>query len=629
MDTLDTSDAPDTSAYGDDDAPEDPYAQHEPPASMFSDTDFDDSDDCWADIAQPPQQCGVPDVNPDPMAVDWAAEVTSTFYDCIAAHHRRRGGELLEMFDFALTTPLAMTHIASGQAATWKRARQVAASAWADFPDEDVDLTAVPAVGYASGAVQKFFTTVATLASTPALLPANPTAAWTALADRLQRVAAQQSAVMLLDALAQDAPDDQVMDVFRSLVPPAHSKTVQNQVFAQSAADWEADDRAAAATSPHYRLSSGYPSLDLALTKKTAEGTAAEPFATFDPGSFTVIAAPTGNGKSSLARRLVPAMAQDLCNWGQPLNKVLVCITEESPDVVYTAAGLATGQPMHHLAKQVFIARVASSRARVVHAVWDRVIDAFHTSRAAGVPLAQAGLPAAIVWDYIGGTYEAGESIDSVGMERNANLAKAFMEWDVTSMEAVTGQSFAAYAGMTWPAGMEHFRPVVIAFAQFKKLDDPLWYDPNNKSCHLSDFVEDKADGSPAWTVLPGDFRMPKQSEVRGSGILINHATTLIIAQRSRPQRNPARLDPQSGRWRLEDVRARFLLVKTRTGADASVVPMAFDVQPSGTRAQFFDAAAESAIAAGKLSPTETYTDAGDPILPHRPTRSRLFSVGY
>ncbi len=559
---------------------------------------------------------------------DWSAEVVATARECIAAHNGQPGGQLLEMLDYILSTPLAIDRVSKKTVTIWTRARQVAAAVWSDFPDDPVDFNDVAGVEYASKDVRTEYVTFASLAKTPGL-PVNPTATWRALAERLQRVASKQSALDLIELLDTDRPDEEVMEVFRAFTPPSAQTSVRNQVFAQTALQWEASDRAAAAEAPSYRLSSGYPSFDLVMTKKTASGADAEPFGAFEPGSFTVIAAPTGNGKSSLARRLVPAMAQDLRNWGRPNDKVLLCITEESPDVVYNAAGLASGQALHHLADQVVIARVAASRVRIVHSVWDRVIEAFHTSRKNGMPISFSGLPAAIVWDYIGGTYEANESIDTTGMERNANLAKAFMEWDVTSMEMFSGESFASYAGMPWPSGMEYFRPVVIAFAQFKKLADPLWYDPDNRSCHLSDFVEDRADGSPAWEVRKGDFRVPRQAEVRGSGILINHATTLLIAMRSRPQRNPASRDPATGEFHLEDTRARLLLVKTRTGSDASVVPLAFDVQANGKRAQFFDAKAEMAIRLNKLTPGPGYVDPGDPIMPVRPHVSPLASVGY
>ena len=201
--------------------------------------------------------------------------------------------------------------------------------------------------------------------------------------------------------------------------------------------------------------------------------------------------------------------------------------------------------------------------------------------------------------------------------------------WDVQFMEEFSGESFAAYAGMSWPTGMDAFQPAVLGFAQFRKLADPQWYDPNARNASTDDFVVPNADGEPGWEVLPGDFRIPTQGEVRGSGILINHATSLIILHRSRPQKNPKVVDEVTGRIHLVDDRARWLLVKTRNGTDLPFIEMRFDSIPSGLRGQFFDRRAEIAIGMGLLEPTECYQEVGDPLLPHRPVRTPFDGVAY
>ena len=182
---------------------------------------------------------------------------------------------------------------------------------------------------------------------------------------------------------------------------------------------------------------------------------------------------------------------------------------------------------------------------------------------------------------------------------------------------------------MSWPDGMDNFQPAVLGFAQFKKLADPQWYDPNAKGGSTEDFVIPNADGSPGWEVLPGDFRIPTQGEVRGSGVLLNHATSLLVGHRSRPQKNPKVVDPVTGKIRLVDSRARWILVKTRNGSDLPFVEMRFDSLTSGLRGQFFDYRAEIAIRKGMLNPTECYREEGDPILPHRPKRSPFDGVAY
>lgn len=559
-----------------------------------------------------------------------AANVLDTLRRCVAGMNGRSGSELVDMLTYAMTSKNTMAYLDETYRKTYQRLTEVLISDYAEAKSRTVDLTDVPGIEATSGKVQaELAVIVARLGAQD--LPKVPTAAWRALVDYVQRMAARQRALELVAAIDANETDEDCMALYRALEPPTASKTLVNAAFSRSAHEWEVADLAAAAEAPGFRISSGYPTLDFAFTQKDGRGQDSEPRGAWGPGELHIFAAPTGNGKSAAARKLITSAAEDLVvGWGREHDKVLLAITEESPKIVYQVAGLAKGQPFHHLAKNVVIASIGASRRRFIHAIWDCVVDAYHRSKETGMPISNCGLPSFVVLDYVGGVVEDGEGADTTAIEKTANLLmRGVAAWDVEMMEEFSGESFAAYAGMSWPTGMEAFQPAVLGFAQFKKLADPQWYDPDARNASTDDFVVPNADGAPGWEVKPGDFRIPTQGEVRGSGVLINHATSLIIGHRSRPQKNPKVVDKETGRVRLADWRARWLLVKTRNGSDVPFVEMRFDSIASGLRGQFFDYRAEIAIARGFLKPTECYQEEGDPILPHRPVRTPFDGVAY
>ncbi len=593
--------------------PEEPF-DWEPPEDMFGDMPAGHNP-----IYHTPSQAAGPVVD---TYDSLAAHAHHTVITCLAAHSGKTGSELSDMTNDILLTDIVKDLVDEHVWSTWQRGREILDSMYADFPCETVDFTVIPDLDVASRDVQQFFADINTRVNSPAPLPTNPTAMWASVGNRIRRFQCREDAQKLITAIDTGAPDVDLISKIGSITAPATANRIHDAVFTATAREWEANYRVARATTPDLRYSFGIPSLDLNMTARNGDSTFSEPLGSIAPGEFTVIAAATGNGKSTFARPAAASLAQDLRNWNRPNDVVLVGITEENPEIVLKAAKLGSGQSMHHMADNVIIGNWGSSRARVIESVWSLVINAYERSRETNTPITECGLPAVIIWDYIGGTVESGEDPDNTAMMRNANLAmRGLCGWDIHAMESFSGQSFKEYAGMGWPKGMEYFRPSVVAFAQFRKLDDPTWYDPNNKACHLSDFVLDNADGSPAWDVQPGDFRVPKQSEVRGSGVLINHATTLMVLHRSRPQNNPK--ITVDGRVRLSDTRARFILLKTRNGANSPIIEVSFDSQPSGLRGQFFDPKEVSWVQSGKISPAEGYNGLGDPILPTRKVAKR------
>lgn len=561
---------------------------------------------------------------------DLPGHILDTVRNCLASMQDRSGSELIELLRFMLSSVNVLDHLDARPRKNYDRLSEILIGEYADDPSRVVDLNDVPGIIAASGKVRAELEVIRTRLAR-ADLPHTPSAHWKALVNYVQRIRSRETLAELVGFIDAGDTDETCMGHFRTLEPPSANRTLQNASYSQTAKQWEEDDIAAVAEAPGFRISSGYPTLDYAYTQKDSMGNDAEPRGSWGPGELHIIAAPTGNGKSATARKLITAAAEDLVTgWGRTHDKVLIAITEETPKIVYTVADMGKGQPFHHLADNLVIANIGASRKRFIHSVWDCVIDAYHKSRDTGLPISSCGLPSLVVLDYVGGIVEDGESADTTAIEKTANLMlRGIGAWDVQMQEEFSGESFAAYAGMSWPTGMEAFRPAVIGFAQFRKLADPQWYDPNAKSVNMDDFVVPNADGDAGWKVQPGDFRIPTQGEIRGSGVLINHATSLIILHRSRPQKNPKLVDPDTGRARLADDRARWLLVKTRNGSDLPFVEMRFDSIPSGLRGQFFDLRAEIAVGKSMLTPTDCYGQVGDPILPHRPMRTPFDGVSY
>lgn len=560
---------------------------------------------------------------------EMAELVIDTMRRCIAAAHGRFGQDVIDLAVYLMSSENALAYIDPTRRRTWKRMSEVIIACAADDPHREFDLFDIPDLEAASPAVVGEMHVVRALTKTDGL-PQTPTSTWRALCDRVQRLVSLNTARQLITGIVEDLPDDELMTAFTALQPPTSRKTIVNAAVSKTAKQWEDADRLAAASRPIFRISSGYTTWDWAFTAKNPDGSLAEPLGCWAPGELHLLAAPTGNGKSALSRRLITAAAEDLVvGWGHEHAKVLIAITEEAPKIVYRAAGLAEGEPFHHLADNVVIADVGASRKRFIHAIWDLVIEAYHRSKETGMPIVDCGLPELVVLDYVGGLQEGSES-EQLATETTANLLmRGVAGWRVDSQNGFSGENFAEYAGMSWPEGMENFQPAVLGFVQFRKLEGVQFYDPENKQCLISDFTVENPDGTPGWEVKPGDFRVPKQSEVRGSGILINHATSLTIMSRSRPQKNPPVTDPETKKRRLADDRARFILVKTRNGADLAFVPMRFDSNWKGERGQFYDLLAERAIEAGKLATLPSYTRPGDPILPPRPSASPFAGVAY
>lgn len=566
----------------------------------------------------------------DPIHVDTrrlGSEVLETIRTVLAACHGRTVAELAErVADIRAAQPV-LAELDPDQRRRVDAVCELLADHAAGLAGAVVDLADLPTLRLYAPDVQD---EVASIREQIGVLTGSPAAAWWGLREQVARVRSARSARQLADAISQRRPVADLVAAFRRIEPP----TVRRDRGAASAglptarAVWDAS--IAAGRTP-VRLSLGYRTLDIALT---GDG---EPLGSIAPGEGMVIAGPTGTGKSSFSYGMVPAVTQDMCNWGLRDAKVIFAHTEEEATVKIRACRLGPGQEFHHLADNVVVAPVGSSRVRLAQIVYDCVADAVRRSAETGRPVTSF-LPWVLVLDYAQALTEVGETELQATIRTAEYLLRGVQAFDPDEMAKFSGVHFRDYSGMEWPEGCEAHRIAVIAFAQLVKQDDrSLLYVPGRSA--LDDFVLEDDNDPPAWRgpdgtgrwcweVRSGDLRLFKQNAIRGSGVLLQNATTIILLHRSRAYNNPAVVGPD-GRSHLVDRRARLILDKTRTGSKLKYVPMVFDLQRDGFRAQYYDHNAERAIAEGRFTPDAAWMRPGDPILPPRPRRSALADVRY
>lgn len=487
-----------------------------------------------------------------------------------------------------------------------------------------VDLAALDilAAGVYGPAVLEEHSRVLELAHRPTTSVEKATTALAAVAEAAARRRARGSAMNLVVAIDAARSTDELVELHRAIEPPTTRRAVAGTIFARSAADWEAFDRAERAGAPKVRFSSGYLSLDAANTGlDEAPGFVA-------PGEFVVAAAGTGHGKSSLARWLLTAMTADMIDgWGFTHGRTILAFTEEEAPKIVRSAQMGRGQRFHHLAHNVTLAKVGSSRKRLIGTLYDSVAEACRASEETGAPI-EDFLPRIVMLDYVGGIHEEGESGALVAIEKTADLLmRGIAAWDPEMMTQFSGVDFETHTGRAWPTETSSHRVAVIGFSQLRQQDGSKLFFRSGKS-QVADFAVQLPDGSFAWEPEEGDYRIPTRDEVYGSSVLLNHATTLMFMHRARPENNPVLTDPD-GRQHLGDTRARFILPKTRNSASMPVVPMRFDSQRHGVHGQYYDDLGHEAIEAEVVEVTDVYQHEGDPQLPLRPTLDPFAGLRY
>lgn len=452
-------------------------------------------------------------------------------------------------------------------------------------------------------------------------LDGDPLTAWHALAETAQRAAAAASYRSALDAIEAKATPERLIEIHRTLEIPTIKRAARNNTHGRSARDWDVELKLAEESAPLRRYSSGYRSLDLA---NTAPG---EMLGWISAGDFSIKAAGTGQGKSSDASIAVPAAAQDMVNQGDTDAYVVLMHTEEEVSTKMAQMQLRDGMRNAHLADNVWITKVGTTLQRCALTLYDITIEAVTKAHGDDV---RPYLPRVVYVDYIQALKADPSQNEAEAVAQAANFfLYGVAAWDFEEMSRYSGVDFRTYAGMPLPDGMENHRVAVVSYAQLRKQDGGKQFYRAGAKMDLGEFAVENHLGDPGWEVRPGDLRIPTQDEIRGSGVLLQHATNLIFLHRSTPDQPIVR---EPGRPpRLADRRARFILSKTRNGKDVPFVPMEFSSNPNpGTnKGQYFDVFAERAIAEGRFTPDSSYRQTGDFIIPRRADLDPLSGISY
>lgn len=484
-----------------------------------------------------------------------------------------------------------------------------------------IDLTDLPVTAVYSQAVRKEIDEIIAISSER--IPTDPHATWFAMVEMVQRHQTRRAAINLAEAIDIGAPLADLIPAHAAVEPPTTQKAAIRTGKVRSAAELATEIRAERAGRPLYRFSSGLPTLDLGYTGDDE----ARGFVT--PGQFCIVMGPTGTGKSSFSYSITPAFGIDLKNWGlHDAYQVFFHTEEESLDKL-KGFRMDVGQKYHHLANNLVIDSIGTSRRRMAETLYDLIISADEKARRTRRPIVDF-LPYIVQLDYLQSIQEQGEDEKEATATTAEFLLRGVCAWNPEEMFKFSGLDFRTYAGMSWPQGMENHRVAVIAYAQLVKIsDETLFYKSGKRGVQISDFVITDDKDAPRWDLREGDLRLFGKNQMRGSGVVANAAHSIVILHRSVPYNNPSKKSAD-GKTHLTDTRARILFDKSRSGSRISYAPMRFDVQSTGFRAQYFDEVAERAIREGRLSDIDTsYSEMGDPILPKRPRLSRLAITRY
>jgi hypothetical protein len=609
---------------------------HEEPPSddgYFEDWDSDPGPPPFEDDAPPVGVLTPPAGSPTPKETPLSVQVIDTLRSVLAAQDKRLPAELAQMVREILASPQVLNQLSDDVKATYDGVLEILLDCGLSLETGVVDLTDLPSAKLYADDVQAELALIESAALEPQV--GHPSAAWQALRENVQRTVARRKAHNLMVAIDARSTVSELMEKFHELEPPTTKRSITRTKSTRTARELMEESRAAKAGAPPVRFSSGYRTLDIALTGS------GEPLGWIAPGEGTVVAGPTGTGKTSFSYGMIPGMVQDMINWGFPYAKGIFLHTEEEPEVKIRGFRMDVGQAFHHLADNLVVQNVGTSRQLMAMTIYDTVIDAVEQHLRTGLPVMQF-LPPFVVLDYIQSIMEQGEN-EVVATKNTAEfLLRGVQAWNPDEMAKFSGVDFQSYAGMPWPDGMEHHRVAGVYFAQLVKQDDKsLLYRPGHRDSPVSDFTLEDTRSEPAWKdeggngwcweVREGDLRLFKQNAIRGSGVILQNATNIIILHRSKPYTNPAVTGPD-GRRVLMDDRARLILDKTRNGSAMPYVPMSFNLQEEHEgfqRAQYFDVLAEEAMARGDFTPHECFARSGDPILRPRPQMSPLVGHQY
>ena len=591
-----------------------------PPASQEQESDWDVSYDAEQDMSY----MGDSDWNTEATVSKRGRlgdQVLSTLRSTLSAAHGMSPEATNQLISRVKATPRVLSKLSPDKRAVYEGVFEVIGYETTVCTTGVIDLTDLPITEAYNETVREEISRIA--AETGLTTPIDPHATWSALVETVQRHHTRTAAIELAEAIDDGEPLSILLPKHEAVEVPTTQKAAIRTGVIRTAAALSAESRVENSGRQGYRFSSGLPTLDLGYTGVgEAKGFVA-------PGQFVVVMGPTGTGKSSFANAVTPAFGIDLQNWGlNDAYQVLFHTEEESIDKI-KGFRMDAGQKYHHLAKNLVVEAIGTSRRRMVETLYDLVIAADKRARETKRPITEF-LPYIVQLDYIQSIQEQGENETEASARTAEFLLRGVVAWNPEEMEKFSDVDFRTYAGMGWPAGMEQHRVAVVAYAQLVKIaDESLFYKPGKRGMQLTDFAITDEKDEPLWDVREGDLRLFGKNQMRGSGVIANNAHMIVILHRSVPYNNPAKKS-EEGELHLTDTRARVLFDKSRAGSRLNYAPMRFDVQSNGFRAQYFDEVAERAIRDGRLKDfDESYQAPGDPILPLRPQRSRLKTARY
>lgn len=457
------------------------------------------------------------------------------------------------------------------------------------------------------------------------------------LLESLDRQRMRATAATLVSALEGQATLDQVVKICEQLEPKAVPKAAVEFEPLPTLSDLRAMKKLRDANNTWLPFASGLPSLDEALSPRDDDFAK---MGSFHRDTVSIVGAMTGAGKTSFNNLLMQALSRDLINQGFPWAKVLFGHTEEDTYDRMVAAKFDEGQEFGDM-DNVYIVRLGMERARLAVAIYKAVAVAAKQAAQSGLPITEF-LPHAVVVDYLQQLGGTGEDVRTA-TARTADLLLAIAQWDIVSIERFSGVSYEDTVGTPWPEGQEDHRTAVIGYAQLRKVEDPFYskgkdmlnftFEGDADDERFADVWIDPDGNAWAWEVRNGDQRLLTESEVYGASEIVKHATTLLFLHRSVVKANKA-VTYEDGSVHLQDQRGAVIINKSRFGSRTSWVPMRFDTQQFGPRAQFFDASAEANLRnpdpAKQLAiDPDTYKNVDCPLIPLRPVRDPLSKVDY
>jgi hypothetical protein len=566
--------------------------------------------------------------------------VRSSLQQVLAALHRQPTTDCIPTIQGIMAASKVIAQLSDELQQVYVGVFEVLTHECLNNPTGALNLHCCPVVREYSKAVQEELDAIAEVAEAGVGDEAN--SLWSALKETVQRRFNRSAVERLLSLQDARANVEDLMTAWRQVIdePPTARRALTNTKPVKTGRDVAAEHKTLTAQRSPMRFSSGYRTLDLAFTGRD------EPLGFLAPGEQAVVAGMTGTGKSSFSYGLMAGMTQDLVNWGYPEGKVVWAHTEEeSFDKLY-AADFCEGQGFHHLAENVVIDAIGTSRRRLVEVMYTLTQEAARLAMETSRDITQF-LPHILVLDYIQSlTSEKAKDPTTESIISAELLLRGFQAWNFEEMAKWGEVSYQEYTGETVPQGMENHRMAVVTFAQLNKQDDNLMaYKAGAPKTHpLSDFTLEDTSPNPgwvdqggsgwAWEVREGDSRILRQNAITGSSVILKNATIILFLHRSRPYNNPEAKDPVTGAklGRLEDTAARLIPDKTRTGSTLKYVGMEFDIDPKGFRARYYDRRAERAILAGRITSRSldaSWRKPGDPILPVRPKPRPLAGVSY